>query len=120
MVSCSAGAILTETCTCGRAMLARCGGSRLTTAGYTAIAACDLGGALRLVTGGRDGAVRVWNPATAPAAGPPAGIRCLMVMPPASNGQTLIASVGPDGTNAWLDAADGQILARSSSPGGRI
>jgi WD40 repeat protein len=30
-----------------------------------AIAACDLGGALRLVTGGRDGAVRVWDPAPA-------------------------------------------------------
>ncbi len=86
----------------------------------TAIAACEPGGALRLVTGGRDGAVRVWNPATAPAAGPPTGIKDLAVMPPASNGQTLIASVGPDGTNVWLDAADGQILARSSSPGARI
>ncbi len=86
----------------------------------TAIAACELGGALRLVTGGRDGAVRVWDPATAPAAGPPTGIRCLAVMPPAGNGQTLIASVGPDGTNVWLDAADGQILARPSSPGAQI
>jgi len=86
----------------------------------TAIAACEPGGALRLVTGGRDGAVRVWNPATAPATGPPAGIRCVAVMPPADSGQTLIAWVGTDGTNAWLDAADGQILARSSSPGAQI
>ena len=82
-----------------------------------AVAACDLGGALRLVTGGRDGAVRVWNPATAPAAGPRTGVGGLAVMPPASNGQTLIASVGEDGANAWRDAADGQILARLSSPG---
>lgn len=85
-----------------------------------AIAPCDLGGALRLVTGGRDGAVRVWDPATAPAAGPRTGIGCLAVTPPGSNGQTLIASVGEDGTNAWLDAADGRILARSSSPDARI
>ena len=89
--------------------------------GIDAIAACDLGGALRLVTGGRDGAVRVWNPATTPAAaGPRTGVRRLAVMPPASNGQILIASFGRDGTNAWLDAADGQIFARSSSPGARI
>ena len=84
------------------------------------IAACTPGGGLRLVTGGRDGAVRVWNPATVPAAGSPAGIRCVAVMPPADSGQTLIASVGTDGTNVWLDATDGQILARSSSPGAQI
>jgi WD40 repeat protein len=82
-----------------------------------ALAACDPGGAPRLVSGGRDGAVRVWDPATAPGAGPRTGIRCMAVMPPDSNGQTLIASVREDDTNAWLDAADGQILARSTSPG---
>jgi WD40 repeat protein len=84
--------------------------------GIDAIAGCDAGGAVRLVTGGRDGAVRVWDPATVPGAGPPTGIRCLVVTPPASNGQTLIASAGHDGTNAWLDAADGQILTRWPPP----
>lgn len=77
----------------------------------TAIAACEHDGALHLVTGGRDGAVRVWNPATAPAAGPPTGIKDLAVMPPASNGHPpcRISAHGSACPLAGLTAQNGRL-----------
>ena len=78
-----------------------------------ALAAVPLpGGQALLASGGEDGTVRLWDPATGQAAGPPlkghAGRVWALAAVPLPGGRALLASGGEDGTVRLWDPATGQ------------
>lgn len=79
--------------------------------GIEAIVACHVDGQLLLVTGGRDGAVRVWHPDIEPTLQSPAAVAALAILPPANDGPSEIVAVRADGTAPVFDASDGRIYA---------
>jgi len=79
--------------------------------GIQAIKACRLDGDTGIITGGRDGAVRVWKPGDAKPARLSRSYRDLVIMPSADQSQPLIASINAAGSGQVLAAANGQALA---------
>ena len=79
--------------------------------GIQAITGCRSGGDTVMVTGGRDGAVRVWRPGDAQPAGPSRICHGLVAMSSADRDQSLVASISAVGAGQVIDAADGRILA---------
>ena len=66
-----------------------------------------------VVTGGRDGAVRVWHPSTALPSRPREECRGLVIVPPGDGDRTPhSATIREDDTGPVLDPADGQMLAQ--------
>ena len=92
--------------------------------GIDTLAACRLDGHLAVVTGSRDGAVRVWHSETLPLAGQerPSTTVLQVLFPAGDSGPNLVAQLLGDGTVSVLDAADGHVVARllSADPGARL
>jgi len=86
--------------------------------GIEAMTACRLDGDTVIVTGGRDGAVRVWKPGDAKPAHLSRYCYGLVIMPSADHGQPLIASINAAGSGQVLAAANGQALAELRAPEG--
>jgi WD40 repeat protein len=78
--------------------------------GIEVLGACQLDGKPSVITGGRDGAVRVWHPSTALPTQPSMGTARMVVVPSNSSHDALVAAIRQDGTVPVLDAANGKIL----------
>ena len=92
--------------------------------GIDTLTACRLGSQLSVVTGSRDGAVRVWHPETLPSVGPERPTTTVLeaLCPAGDSGPHLVAQLLDDGTASVVDAADGHAIAqlRSGDPGARL
>ena len=84
--------------------------------GLRPMTTCRLDGDTVIVTGGRDGAVRVWKPGDAKPARVSRYCQGLVVMPSADHGQPLIASINAAGSGQVLAATNGQTLAELRAP----
>jgi WD40 repeat protein len=87
--------------------------------GIDALAACRPAGRLAVITGSRDGAVRVWRPEDLlSAASPRPGIASLEVLPPAGDsGPLLVTALLTDGTASVFEADDGHVVTQLRPPG---